>query len=98
MVIGRPAPIGAVTPGNRTTSRRGSTGIVRRSANLVSPSISHLTLPLGVWIALGASVGWLMGILRATGEGQSPAGVAGGLGRRHATGARPTGDDRGNLS
>ena len=31
-VAGRPAPIGAVTPGNRTTSRRGSTGSVSRSA------------------------------------------------------------------
>ncbi len=29
---GRPAPIGAVTPGKRTTSRRGSTGSVSRSA------------------------------------------------------------------
>ena len=31
-VAGRPAPIGAVTPGNSTTSRRGSTGKVNRSA------------------------------------------------------------------
>ena len=30
-VAGRPAPIGAVTPGNSTTSRSGSTGNVRRS-------------------------------------------------------------------
>ena len=31
-VAGRPAPIGAVTPGNSTTSRSGSTGRVMRSA------------------------------------------------------------------
>src|SRR5690242_7414575 len=30
-VAGRPAPIGAVTPGNSTTSRSGGTGKVRRS-------------------------------------------------------------------
>src|SRR5690349_10071984 len=30
-VAGRPAPIGAVTPGNSTTSRSGRTGKVRRS-------------------------------------------------------------------
>ena len=31
-VAGRPAPIGAVTPGNSTTSRSGRTGNVKRSA------------------------------------------------------------------
>ena len=38
-VPGRPAPMGAVIPGNRTTSRSGSTGSVRRSLMYYSRSL-----------------------------------------------------------
>src|SRR5262249_54768377 len=47
-VLGRPALIGVVTPGNSTNSRSGSTGRVIRSDILLSPRRSGLSRPLPI--------------------------------------------------
>src|SRR5690606_22710451 len=78
-VIGRPAPIGAVTPGNRTTSLRGRTGRVSRSV-----TERLLSMAIGATRKVAHVLVTPRGIPRATPRDRYPAALADGSDSRAA--------------